>query len=257
MTYLAYLDLAVNRRRPAPHLELLASEAGFPVRSYDGAISIESIDRFLSESQGLLLFTDPFLLDPTIESSIHAALGNGKRRCAHRPKQLRDLELLSRAVCNRGHANRGFSSRARIGPSPNHSAAAIEEPAIICLTRPTGRRARLALNGPNVLRLDDRALPVLTLPLEIVELVDLRSDYFADWPTSSVAVVALSDDHVRTMGGVLAVTPGFWLDAYIGPTGIRFPGVAHGDNAILTRNIVQWLVQPDCLRSLTNSKRIA
>lgn len=244
MTYLAYLDLAVNKRSPAPTFERLASDAGCPVRSYDGPISIESIDHFLSESQGLLLFTDTFLLDPTIESSIHAAISNGKRALVRA-----DVNHLDH--CNRFLERYGIEGTS-IGAFLREPKT--EHPRIIPLQRSRNPRSfalpdlldginDVALQQPQVLRLDDRALPVVNLPLDIIELTDLRTDFFADWPTSAVSVLALSDSDFSRRGGILAITPTFWHEPYVGPTGVRFPGVSYGDNAILTRNIIGWLIQ--------------
>ena len=202
------------------------------------------LDRFLKESQGLLLLTNAFLYDAITEASLHSAIRNGKRAVVWVDPN--DLERSNNFLERYGIEGTRVGAFLR-EPLTDH-------PRIIPLQRSQNPLSfalpdllegvnEIALQQPNVLRLDDRALPVLTLPLDIVDLTDLSRDFFFEWPTSSVAVLALSDESESTAGAVIAFTPGFWHDAYVGATGVQFPGITFGDNRVLTRNIIEWLIQ--------------
>jgi hypothetical protein len=245
MSYLAFLDLSLNTRSRTPTFDQLSSDRGYPVRTCDDP-SHKSIDRFLSEAQGLLLWTSTFLYDQALTEHIHTAISNGKRAWVFAgPNELDRLNIF---------LERYGMEATSIGASVPEHARKDLHPRIVPIDRDTDSASyvipkmfdgveHLALQQPQALRLDERAMPLLTLPLEKVQLTELKSDYFTNWPISSVPVLALSDTSFRSHGGILATTSSFWHDRYTGITGANFPGITYGDNERFTINIVEWLIQ--------------
>ena len=82
------------------------------------------------------------------------------------------------------------------------------------------------------------AQPALALPVEMLDVVDLRKDLFVDsFPKPELPVAAVSSRRGWT-GQVIAFSATLFEDPYEGVTGQRFPCIDAEDNGVLAENVL-------------------
>lgn len=97
----------------------------------------------------------------------------------------------------------------------------------------------VVLQQPNGLGCFGDTKSILSLPLDEISLIDMRSDRFVDGlsrPEFPIMGVCSKNDWT---GRLIASTAGFCHDPYQNMFGFTFPGITGGDNERLTRNIVK------------------
>ena len=83
------------------------------------------------------------------------------------------------------------------------------------------------------------AQPALALPVEILDLIELRKDLFIySFPKPELPVIAISNPRGR-VGEVIAFSADLFHDRYSGVTGAEFPGIEAEDNRILAENLIR------------------
>lgn len=107
----------------------------------------------------------------------------------------------------------------------------------------------VAIQGPNAIRYGAAASPVLTLPVQRLQVVDQKTDLFADdWTTPEIS--CLVEAPVGT-GAILTYSGSFFNEPYAGPLGHSFPGITGEANSRLAENIIKWLAGSRNQRPLT------
>jgi len=83
------------------------------------------------------------------------------------------------------------------------------------------------------------AQPALALPVEMLDIIDVRKDLFVDsFPKPELPVVAISS-RGDWAGQVIAFSAGILHDPYTGPMGHHFPGIEAEDNRKLAVNLIR------------------
>jgi hypothetical protein len=91
--------------------------------------------------------------------------------------------------------------------------------------------------SPTVVMLEPPAVPLLSV--DDMPILDKSRDMFVDEGPEACTVMAVC--HANNGGAVLSVGGSMFHDGYVGPTGVRFPGV--GENTRLASNIVDFLLK--------------
>jgi hypothetical protein len=85
------------------------------------------------------------------------------------------------------------------------------------------------------------AQPLLAVPSNEIQLLDMRRDYFvASLPRPEFPLVVAAEKP-GWKGRVIAFNAGFFHDPYEGVTGKRFPGIGAADNAKFATNLLHML----------------
>jgi len=99
----------------------------------------------------------------------------------------------------------------------------------------------LLVQGANGIGCSGYAQTVLALPAEMVDVVDLRTDFSVDsFPKPELPIAAISSREDWS-GQVIALSTGILHDPYIGPTGHQFPGIEAEDNRTFAENLIRIL----------------
>jgi len=234
------LDLAVNRTLKRDRWCALASEIGAPLRECDRLPGdIDGMLDFVRSAKGLMLPHECFLLAPQLVDAITECVAAGR-------------PLLVKVNPNSLDRLNPFLGRYGLEGTllAVHDEAAKSHSRLIELKRQQSPGAfhphplldgvnRLVIQQANALRYSGSAIPILALPLERLLIVDLATDFPAEWTSPELSCLVLSP--VAQNGGVLALSCGFIHDPYVGPTGIDFPGITVADNEVLALNILNWL----------------
>jgi hypothetical protein len=104
----------------------------------------------------------------------------------------------------------------------------------------------LVISGPNVIKYRGEAVPILTIPEEKADTVELTSDLPVDCNTRELSCMVAHYD--RDSGGtVLAISGAALLDDYVGPAGVEWPGVSA--NRQFANNLLDFLTKPAARRN--------
>lgn len=240
MKYIAHLDLVVNHSIQGERWRTLATEIGAPFREYDGPVgNIDGIESFIRNATGLVLPSENFLLTPQLFKAITERVDDGVPLLLWvDPNSLEQLNVFLRRYGLEGtrfavHDDAGIShSRiTELNREQSHSAF-YPHPLLEGVDN-------LVIQQPNVIYYGGRAIPIITLPLRRFRVVDMRTDFSANWTSPELSCLVLSP--IVDNGGVLAISCGFTHDPYLGPTGVEFPGISAADNEVLALNILKWL----------------
>ena len=241
MTYIADLELVVNGPAPDDGLAEAGRRLGLPVKRIEGRADISSFKRFITEADGLFMRTDTFLFDSVASEMLHTVVRAGKRMLVKiDPNALELMNSFLEPYGMEGTRLAAFAEDPAYGHQRVISVLATQEPPPFANHPILQDVNELVLQQPQVIRVDDRASPLVSLSLSHVFLTDQKTDFFAEWPLSTFPVVACSDAE-DVHGGVLALSGGFMHAPYTGPLGHAFPGITAGDNRRCAEQVAEWL----------------
>jgi hypothetical protein len=240
MSYIAHLDLAINHSLRETRWSALAAESGTPIRDYDAPPgNLESVAKFIRDAAGMILPYENFLLTPELRTVIHECVAAGHRMLAIAGQD--NLEVLNPFLENYGVAGTRLAV---------HDSTSKLHPRLVELDRgnsPDSFRPHplntgvqsLVVQHPYAIRYQGNTKPVITLPLDRIDITDQRADLHADWTAPDLSCLVLSP--VGEEGGLLSISCSLFSDPYVGPMGDEFPGIEAADNKVLASNILKWL----------------
>jgi len=240
MNYIAHLDLAVNHSLRDTRWSTLAAEIGAPLRECNAPPgNLEFVKTFIRNAVGMVLPYENFLSTPEIRTVIQECVAAGSRILTI--VEQNNLEVLNPFLSAYGVAATHLAV---------HDLTSKLHPRLVELDRhasPDSFRPHplnvgvqnVILQHPYAIRYHGKCTPILTLPLDRIEIVDQRTDFGSDWTSPDLSCLVLSP--VGENGGLLAMSCGLIRDPYVGVMGDQFPGIEAADNKVLTSNILKWL----------------
>jgi hypothetical protein len=246
MSYIAHLDLSINRSLQDQRWCDLARELGTPLLDYSGPPgNLAPIVDFIRNSDGMILPYENFLTTPELVDAIQKRVKDGGR-------------LLVRIGPNNVDQLNPFLDPYGI----QGTRVALHDPAggrMIELEREEGPDAfgphelldgvdSLVLELTNAISYSGGTLPIITLPADRFLVVDQQTDFPADWTSPQISCMVLAPH--TDEGGVLATSSGFFIhDPYESAGGILFPGITGASNRMLAGNVLRWLAGHSATRS--------
>jgi hypothetical protein len=240
MTYIAHLDISLNRTLVKNSWSNLADSNGTPFRDYDGRMGdMQGLSDFVRDAAGMFLPIETFLCDSALVDVIREQIEHGKR-------------LLVRLESDSTDKTESFLEPYGISRTTVavHDPESKVHPRVVKIDRRTSPQCfkphelldavdSVVIQGPNAIRYRAAASPVLTLPVERLQIVDRETDLFTDdWTTPEISCLV---EAVAGTGAILAYSGSFFNEPYVGPLGHSFPGITGEANARLAENVIKWL----------------
>lgn len=240
MRHIAHLDLRSNGSLRGDRWRSLSVDLGVPLQDYAGSVGDSaSLLSFIRGATGLILPNRCFLTSQLLVDAIHECVADGMRLFV--PIDANELDPLNSFLQRYGiegthlkiYAER-FTDHPRLLRLDRKQSADSFRPHFLL-----DGVDSLTIEQADAIRYGSTVVPVLTVPLERVKLVDRMSDYEASWRAPEISCIVLSP--VSGSGGVLASSTQFTTDPYRAASGVTFPGIAADQNEKLARNILTWL----------------